>query len=54
MATMLVEDRIHRLSAVSQRRVIEPDEAVAGDFGDGQLLPDELLLTAGLDLDLDA
>jgi hypothetical protein len=34
--------------------VLEPDEAVVGDFGPGQLIPDELLLTAGLDLDLTA
>jgi hypothetical protein len=44
--------RIARLSHVSGKRVIEPDAEVTGEFGDGQLLPDELLLTAGLDLDL--
>src|SRR3954451_11275724 len=48
------ERRVSRLSHVSAKRVIEPDVEVTGDFGDGQLLPDELLLTAGLDLDLTA
>jgi hypothetical protein len=46
--------RIARLSQVSSKRVIEPDVDVTGDFGPGQILPDELLLTAGLDLDLTA
>ena len=46
--------RIARLSQVSAKRVIEPDVDVTGDFGPGQILPDELLLTAGLDLDLTA
>ena len=44
--------RISRLSDVSVKRVIEPDVDVVGDFGPGQIIPDELLLTAGLDLDL--
>lgn len=47
-----VDERIERLSTVSLRRVIEPDEAVPGRVGDGQLLPDEQLSVAGLDLDL--
>jgi len=46
------EDRIERLSTASLKRVLEPDEAVPGGVGDGQLLPDELLSIAGLDLDL--
>jgi hypothetical protein len=46
------EDRITRLSRVSAKRVIEPDEEVLGDFGPGQIIPDDLLLTAGLELDL--
>jgi hypothetical protein len=46
------ERRIERLSHVSAKRVIEPDVEVVGEFGPGQLLPDELLLTAGLDLEL--
>ena len=54
MATATVEDRIDRLSTASARRVLDPDEAVPGDFGPGQIVPDELLLTAGLDVELDA
>ncbi len=46
------EDRVERLSALSLKRVVEPDEAVPGSVGDGQLLPDELLSVAGLDLGL--
>ncbi|MGO9341973.1 MAG: diiron oxygenase [Acidimicrobiales bacterium] len=46
------EDRIERLSALSLKRVVEPDVAVPGGVGDGQLLPGELLSVAGLDLDL--
>ena len=48
------ERRVARLSDVSAKRVIEPDEEVLGDFGTGQIIPDELLLTAGLDLELTA
>src|SRR3954465_10701848 len=44
--------RIERLSDVSAKRVIEPDVEVTGEFGPGQILPDELLLTSGLDLDI--
>ncbi len=46
------EDRVERLSALSLKRVVEPDEAVPGSVGPGQLLPDELLSIAGLDLQL--
>jgi hypothetical protein len=49
-----VEARVARLSAVSLRQHLEPDEAVPGELGDGQVLPDELLSVAGLDLDLSA
>jgi hypothetical protein len=52
MAISAPEQRVARLSHVSAKRVIEPDVEVLGDFGPGQILPDELLLTAGLDLDL--
>lgn len=54
MALAAPERRISRLSSVSSKRVIEPDIAVKGDFGPGQILPDELLITAGLDLELSA
>jgi hypothetical protein len=46
--------RIARLSEVSSRRVVEPDDALPGAIGPGQVLPDELLSIAGLDLDLTA
>src|SRR5580658_1446478 len=46
------EDRIDRLSAISVKRLVEPDDAVPGGVGPGQLLPDELLSVSGLNLDL--
>jgi P-aminobenzoate N-oxygenase AurF len=49
-----VERRVRRLSATAARRYLDPDEAVPGHVGDGQLLPTELLSVAGLDLDLTA
>jgi hypothetical protein len=50
--TKAIEQRIERLSTVSLKRVIEPDVDVPGEVGPGQVLPDELLSVAGLDLDL--
>lgn len=47
-----VEERVSRLTAAASRRVIEPDEEVPGQVGAGQVIPDELLSIAGLDLDL--
>lgn len=47
-----VDDRIERLNTASARKVINPDTDVAGHIGNGQILPDELLSTVGLDLDL--
>src|SRR5947208_9668394 len=47
-----IEERIDRLSTASLKRVIEPDVEVPGEVGSGQLLPDELLSVAGLDLGL--
>src|SRR3954454_12056579 len=52
MAITAPGKRVSRLSDVSAKRVIEPDQEVLGDFGPGQILPDDLLLTAGLDLEL--
>jgi P-aminobenzoate N-oxygenase AurF len=49
-----IEDRVERLSSLSLKRVVEPDESVKGGVGDGQLLPDELLSVAGLDVHLSA
>ena len=47
-----VTPRIERLSAISARRVLEPDEEVPGAIGDGQIIPDELLSVKDLDLPL--
>ena len=46
--------RIERLNAASLRRVIEPDVEVTGELTRPQVLPDELLSVAGLDLELTA
>jgi hypothetical protein len=46
--------RIERLNTASVRRVIEPDTDVLGEFTAPQIIPDDLLSTAGLDLDLTA
>ena len=48
-----VSPRIERLSAISARRVLDPDVEVAGAVGDGQLVADELLSTCDLDLALE-
>lgn len=48
--SLAVEPRVRRLSAASARAVIEPDHAVVGEVGQGQVLADELLSIAGLDL----
>jgi hypothetical protein len=47
-----VDERVARLSAVSLRQHLEPDQVVPGELGGGQVLPDELLSIAGLDLEL--
>jgi hypothetical protein len=52
--TTALEQRIERLSAVAAGRVIDPDVDVAGEIGPGQVIPDELLTTFGLDVDLSA
>src|SRR3954471_23811893 len=47
--------RVERLNAASTRRTVDPDSDLPwGELGDGQLMPDELLTTAGLGVDLDA
>jgi len=46
--------RIEKLSSASLRKVIDPDLDLPGTVGDGQLLPDELLFTVDLGLDLTA
>ena len=47
-----VVERVERLNRASLRRVIEPDVDLPGAVGDGQLVADELLSVAGLDLGL--
>jgi hypothetical protein len=47
-----ISAKIHRLSTASAKRVIEPDTDLPGHIGPGQILPDDLLSVAGLDLDL--
>jgi hypothetical protein len=54
MSEATTEQRVARLSAAAARRVVEPDDEVRGRPGDGQVLPDDLLSIAGLDLDLAA
>lgn len=44
--------RIEQLNRASLRRVIEPDEEVTGSLTKQQVIPDELLSVAGLDVDL--
>jgi hypothetical protein len=46
------DTRITRLSELSRRRFVEPDDALPAAIGPGQILPDELLSIAGLDLAL--
>jgi len=52
--TTTLEQRIGRLSSVAAARVIDPDVDLVGEIGPGQIVPDELLSTFGLDLDLSA
>ena len=54
MSTVTTTERIQRLNSVSERRVVNPDTDLIGSLRDGQILPDELLSIAGLDLDLSA
>ena len=42
-ATRPAEARVERLNAVSAKRVIDPDQALTGSLGTGQVLADELL-----------
>ena len=42
-ATRPAEARVERLNAVSAKRVIDPDQALTGTLGSGQVLGDELL-----------
>ena len=49
-----VVERVERLNRASLKRVIEPDADLPGAVGDGQLMADELLSVAGMDLGLTA
>jgi hypothetical protein len=44
--------RVERLNRASLRRVVEPDVEVTGELTAQQIVPDELLSVAGLDLEL--
>src|ERR1035437_1659839 len=48
----VLAERIERLNRISERRVIDPDAELPGSVGEGQLVPDELLSTHGLDIEL--
>jgi hypothetical protein len=52
LSTAEINQKVNRLSAAAGRKTVEPDTAVPGSVGAGQLLPDALLTTAGLNLDL--
>jgi hypothetical protein len=43
-----IDQRIERLSTASLKRIVEPDNDVAGEVGPGQVLPDGLLSVADL------
>ena len=49
-ATRPAEERVERLNAVSAKRVIDPDQALTGTLGAGQVLGDELLSISELDV----
>ncbi|HVM07283.1 MAG TPA: diiron oxygenase [Acidimicrobiales bacterium] len=44
--------RIERLNSAASKRVVDPDNEIAGRPGPGQIIPDELLSVAGLALEL--
>jgi hypothetical protein len=50
MAQATVTRRVERLNNASVARIVDPDKDLPGELGDGQVLPDDLLLsTVGLD-----
>src|SRR5690606_3554277 len=50
MAQATVTRRVEKLNNASSARIVEPDQDLPGRLGDGQLLPDEILLpTVGID-----
>ena len=46
------DERVERLSRASLRRVIEPEREITGPLTKAQVIPDELLSIADLDVDL--
>jgi para-aminobenzoate N-oxygenase AurF len=52
VTTATAAPRIERLSALSARKVIDPDVEITGSIGDGQVVADELLSVRDLGLDL--
>jgi para-aminobenzoate N-oxygenase AurF len=52
MTTTSNSVRVERLNKASLRRIIEPDVEITGSLTQDQIVPDELLSVAGLDLDL--
>ncbi|MCU1426670.1 MAG: hypothetical protein JWL83_670 [Actinomycetia bacterium] len=54
MTSTTTAPRIERLSALSARRVVDPDVDIPGRLGDGQIVADELLSTHDVGLDLTA
>ena len=50
--SIAVDERVAKLNNASARRIIDPDKELPGQIGPGQVIADELLSTAGLDLDL--
>jgi hypothetical protein len=52
IAPVSADERIERLIRASARRVIDPDVDLPGEVGSGQVLPDELLSTYGLEVEL--
>ena len=48
------DQRVERLSGLSLKRLVEPDEAVTGHVGETQIIPTELLSIAGLGIELTA
>src|SRR5919106_1008023 len=51
-STEQADERIERLNRASLRRVIEPDEEITGTLTKDQVIPDDLLSTADLDVQL--
>jgi hypothetical protein len=51
-AQIVNDERVERLSRASLRRIIEPEQEITGPLTKPQVIPDELLSIADLDVDL--